>query len=225
MTLELPWSADKAIQQFGKEPPQQPVAGRCTRSWSRRATASAGSPPPPRNSSSPRGVTQRPQSPRRGRGPPRLRHRHQGGIRRWADIDDARREKLGSHAQRPGRGDFKRARSSLGAVWCPWGWVTPTGLKATRGSCPKGSRARSRLFLNRLMGLSVDQQKLLFAYFTETHEAEVAEAKARGTFDEGVVSLSAESVAMSDGYPRVVHTDVTSGATTELCRITIDDRG
>ena len=56
----------------------------------------------------------------------------------------------------------------------------------------------------------------------ETHEAEVLEAKARGTFDEGVVSLTAESVTMSAGYPRVVHTDEQSGATTQLCRISID---
>ena len=56
----------------------------------------------------------------------------------------------------------------------------------------------------------------------ETHEAEVLEAKARGTFDEGVVSLSAESVTMSAGYPRVVHTDEQSGATTQLCRLSID---
>ena len=62
----------------------------------------------------------------------------------------------------------------------------------------------------------------LFAYFMETHEAEVLEAKARGTFDEGVVSLTAESVTMSAGYPRVVHTDEQSGATTQLCRISID---
>ena len=67
------------------------------------------------------------------------------------------------------------------------------------GSYPKKFEAKVPLFLGSADGLSVDQQKLLFAYFTETHEAEVAEAKARGTFDEGVVSLSAESVAMSDG--------------------------
>ena len=94
--------------------------------------------------------------------------------------------------------------------------------KGNAWELPKKFEGKVPLFLNRLMGLSVDQQKLLFAYFTETHEAEVAEAKARGTFDEGVVSLSAESVVMSEGYPRVVHTDESSGATTQLCRIEID---
>ena len=136
--------------------------------------------------------------------------------------DDAR-EKLGSHAQRQrAGGDFKRfarfARRCLVSV----GMGHANRAKGNAWELPKKFEGKVPLFLNRLMGLSVDQQKLLFAYFTETHEAEVAEAKARGTFDEGVVSLSAESVAMSDGYPRVVHTDVASGATTELCRITID---
>jgi len=119
-------------------------------------------------------------------------------------------------------GDFKRfaqfARRCLVSV----GVGHANRAKGNAWELPKKFEGRVPLFLNRLMGLPVDQQKLLFAYFMETHEAEVLEAKARGTFDEGVVSLTAESVTMSAGYPRVVHTDEQSGATTQLCRISID---
>ena len=226
MTLELPWSADKAIQQFGRShrsnqssaPLYQILVTPC---GGERRFASA--------------AAKRLQSlgallkgDRRALGA--------GVDLRAFDIDtkegsaalnrlydDAREKNSGPmpNVNVPG-GDFKRfarfARRCLVSV----GMGHANRAKGNAWELPKKFEGKVPLFLNRLMGLSVDQQKLLFAYFTETHEAEVAEAKARGTFDEGVVSLSAESVAMSEGYPRVVHTDVASGATTELCRITID---
>ena len=35
----------------------------------------------------------------------------------------------------------------------------------------------------------------------------MAEAKSKGVFDDGVVSLAAESITMVPGYPQCVHTD------------------
>ena len=57
-------------------------------------------------------------------------------------------------------------------------------------------------FLNRLLGLPVATQTLLFSYFTECFEAVVAIKKSEGKFDDGVVTLSAESVTYVPGFPR-----------------------
>jgi hypothetical protein len=55
------------------------------------------------------------------------------------------------------------------------------------------------VFLNRLLGLQLHDQKMLFHYFQQTHAAFVQEAKAEGTWDDGAVSLKNENIVICDG--------------------------
>ena len=52
-----------------------------------------------------------------------------------------------------------------------------------------------RRFLNRLLGLPVARQNLLFAYFTATLGAEIRAAKAEGRYFEGVSDLGGSHVS------------------------------
>ena len=126
-------------------------------------------------------------------------------------------------------GDFRRfaefARGALASVGLGSFAYRNGGGSASN---PKGWEVAKKfeskvaLFLNRLLGLPVQQQTLLFGYFVDTHEGEVVEAKSRGTFDDGIVSLAAESIAVVPGFPRTIHRDRASGAVTQLCQISID---
>ena len=55
-----------------------------------------------------------------------------------------------------------------------------------------------RRFLNRLLGLPVAHQNLLFAYFNATVNAEITAAKADGTFSEGLSDLGG-TITQVDG--------------------------
>ena len=54
-----------------------------------------------------------------------------------------------------------------------------------------------RRFLNRLLGLPVHRQNLLFNYFCATLQAEVHAAKADGNYSEGVSDLPAASITLA----------------------------
>lgn len=56
-------------------------------------------------------------------------------------------------------------------------------------------------FLNRLLGLTIKDQQLLFEYFANTLEATIKEAKADGSFDDGIVAISAERIEVRTGGP------------------------
>ena len=59
-----------------------------------------------------------------------------------------------------------------------------------------GARHRvRRRFLNRLLGLPVARQNLLFAYFTATLGAEIRAARAEGRYFEGVSDLGGSHVS------------------------------
>jgi uncharacterized membrane protein YgcG len=123
-------------------------------------------------------------------------------------------------------GDFQRfavfARGALASVGV--GTVNKALRHGQGGGweLAKKFEGKVAIFLNRLLGLPVRQQALLFGYFVDTHEGEVVEAKSRGTFDDGIVSLAAESIVVVPGFPRTIHRDRASGATTQLCQISID---
>ncbi len=53
---------------------------------------------------------------------------------------------------------------------------------------------RCRRFLNRLLGLPVARQNLLFSYFACTLTAEIRAAKAEGRYFEGVSDLSGSNI-------------------------------
>ena len=78
-----------------------------------------------------------------------------------------------------------------------------------------------RRFLNRILGLSVRGQNLLFRYFTEVFEAEVKAAKAEGKYSEGVSDLSGSNIHIA--YTKTVLKDpMGSGAELRHSRVLID---
>jgi P-loop containing NTP hydrolase pore-1/C-terminal domain on Strawberry notch homologue len=76
-------------------------------------------------------------------------------------------------------------------------------------------------FLNRVLALDVDRQNALFNEFDRLFRETVAQAKANGTFDEGVTDLRARSVRITRP-PRVVHVDRTTGARTTHYSLEVD---
>lgn len=51
------------------------------------------------------------------------------------------------------------------------------------------TRANMDRFLNRLLGMSLRDQRLLFTFFNSVHDAAVAEARIKGYYDGGIVTL------------------------------------
>jgi hypothetical protein len=76
-------------------------------------------------------------------------------------------------------------------------------------------------FLNRLLALDLDRQNRLFAAFEECLETTTANAKALGTFDEGVQDIRGIAVRLK-GEPEVVHVDKATGAETQHYVLEVD---
>ena len=62
------------------------------------------------------------------------------------------------------------SRSSPGGVWCPWVSGHANRAKGNAWELPKKFEGRVPLFLNRLMGLPVDQQKLVSLFLSFPYE-------------------------------------------------------
>ena len=72
----------------------------------------------------------------------------------------------------------------------------PEGAANTQSeSCWERNRCTCRRFLNRLLGLPVARQNLLFNYFACTLAAEIRAAKAEGRYFEGVSDLGGSHVS------------------------------
>lgn len=69
----------------------------------------------------------------------------------------------------------------------PWGAGILSQISCAVSGC--------RRFLNRLLGLPVSQQNLLFSYFEKTLVAEIRAAKAEGRYFEGVSDLSGSNIS------------------------------
>lgn len=76
-------------------------------------------------------------------------------------------------------------------------------------------------FLNRLLGLPPDIQNRLFELFTSILDVLVHNARIEGTFDSGIVDMKANSVELLT-TPKTVHVDQMSGASTMLFTFTLD---
>ena len=232
MTLELPWSAEKAIQQFGRShrsnqssAPNYRILVTACGGERRFASAAA------KRLHSLGALL---KGDRRALG---------AGVDLKAfDIDTAYGSRALNrmysdlrgntdpvpNAQVSG-GDFKRFASFATNALASVG-IGAVQEGSTAWNLPKKFEGNVAVFLNRILGLPVAQQALLIAYFEDMHEMELVEAKSRGVFDDGVVSLVAESITVPPNTavptggqnPCVVHRDPASGAVTELCQISID---
>ena len=78
-----------------------------------------------------------------------------------------------------------------------------------------------KVFLNRILGLPVMKQNLVFSLFMSTLDDVVTDAKATGEFEGSVEDVKATSITMKEA-PTVIAADKSSGATTMLTKITVD---
>ena len=82
-------------------------------------------------------------------------------------------------------------------------------------------KAQVKLFLNRIAGLRVLEQKLVFSLFMSTLDDVVADAKATGEFEGSVEDVRATHIELS-GTPEKLAVDKSSGAPTFFTRLNLD---
>ena len=98
-----------------------------------------------------------------------------------------------------------------------------TGLSLTdNGSGLRDDLPAISTFLNRLLALSIDLQNTLFVVFEELLTAKIEGAIASGTYDLGVETLTAESLAVTDR--RTIHVHPATGAETRVFTVARRDR-
>ncbi|XP_042392351.1 protein FORGETTER 1-like isoform X2 [Zingiber officinale] len=76
-------------------------------------------------------------------------------------------------------------------------------------------------FLNRILGLPPDIQNRLFELFVSILDLTVHNARNEGQFDSGIIDIKANSIELQ-GSPRTVHVDNLSGASTVLFTFSVD---
>ncbi|GMH10575.1 hypothetical protein Nepgr_012416 [Nepenthes gracilis] len=76
-------------------------------------------------------------------------------------------------------------------------------------------------FLNRLLGLPPEIQNRLFELFTSIFDLIIQNARTEGNLDSGIVDIKANIIELQ-GKPKTVHVDDMSGASTVLFTFTLD---
>ncbi|VDI29079.1 dynamin-binding protein [Mytilus galloprovincialis] len=77
-------------------------------------------------------------------------------------------------------------------------------------------------FLNRILGLSVEKQNLMFNYFTEVLKLTIQNARKEGRYNEGMLDITASSVEMI-GEPKEIFSELNKSHTkTRLIELNID---
>ena len=97
-----------------------------------------------------------------------------------------------------------------------------TGLKLTWEGSLKEQLPPMPQFLNRLLALPIDEQNVLFAALETRIEANIEQAIEAGTFERGVETIAADSLAVASRETVFVHEG--SGADTEIVEIARKDR-
>lgn len=94
---------------------------------------------------------------------------------------------------------------------------------APRGIATLEERDRGDVprFLNRLLGLEPNAQGAIFDFYQATLDDLTEKARREGTLDEGIVDLKAESITL-DGPAEVLYTDPVTGASTLMQSIKLD---
>ena len=75
-------------------------------------------------------------------------------------------------------------------------------------------------FLNRLFGVSLEVQKKIFSAFLQALDQIIANAKIDGVYSAGIVDVSAEKMKLTS--QQVLWTDKYTGATVQLCTVSTD---
>ena len=97
-----------------------------------------------------------------------------------------------------------------------------TGLKLTYEGNLKEQLPPMPQFLNRLLALPIDEQNVLFAALETRIEANIEHAVEAGTFERGVETISADSLAVASRETVFVHEG--SGAETEIVEVLRRDK-
>lgn len=66
-------------------------------------------------------------------------------------------------------------------------------------------------WLNRVLAMGLEDQDLLFSYFSATLDAVIRLAQSKGEYDQGIMSLKASSVTVEK--QEAIHSDKNSGGT------------
>ena len=74
-------------------------------------------------------------------------------------------------------------------------------------ACGMTSEKDTKSFLNRLLGVPVRLQNLMFSHFACELDEQVKLAKQNDKYDEGVVDIRGESISLASGYPQTLGTD------------------
>ncbi|KAK3276544.1 hypothetical protein CYMTET_15390, partial [Cymbomonas tetramitiformis] len=219
ITLELPWSADKAIQQFGRTHRSNQTSSPVyklvvTEAGGERRFASAAA-----KRLQALGALLKADRNAMGAGSELKAFDIDNNYGRdaikqlYLEIGPMNLNQLeGVEAPKcPGevdyRGYFRRALASVGIA------ITNADQK----------EASVQRFLNRLLGLSLADQKLLFDYFSQLFDTFVRVAKSEGRFSDGVVEMCTENgITMMAGYPKRVDECPISGAVTDLVGLQMD---
>ena len=78
------------------------------------------------------------------------------------------------------------------------------------------------MFLNRLLGLPVGVQNYIFSHFSAELDHQIKIAKQTDKFDEGVVDIRGEAIAVANGYPVTLATDAGTKVALTLHKLDID---
>ncbi|KAG0590125.1 hypothetical protein KC19_1G074000 [Ceratodon purpureus] len=99
------------------------------------------------------------------------------------------------------------------------------GVNQNNGTIKSSTRPSGRIaeadlhdvgrFLNRALGLPPDIQNRLFEFFVSVFDELIRDARKEGQFDSGIVDIKASTIELN-GSPKTVHVDNISGAPTTL---------
>ncbi|KAK9811987.1 hypothetical protein WJX73_006484 [Symbiochloris irregularis] len=101
------------------------------------------------------------------------------------------------------------------------GYIAEDNAPQTVGKIVDADRADVPRFLNRLLGLDPLAQAEVFDFYQALLEDTVATARRDGAYDDGIASVSGTSVTLAES-PKVISKDQGTGAATLLFRVLVD---
>ncbi|BDA46474.1 Protein strawberry notch homolog 1 [Coccomyxa sp. Obi] len=97
----------------------------------------------------------------------------------------------------------------------------PHGAPPTAGKVAEVDKGDVPRFLNRLLGLEPEVQECIFDFYQAILEATIAQARREGRYDEGIVDVSGTSITLAE-EPQVIRRDEVSRAATLLYKVLVD---
>ncbi|CAH3034332.1 unnamed protein product [Porites lobata] len=201
VTIELPWSADKAVQQLGRSHRSNQTSGpiyklvttnlggerRFAAAVARRLQSLGALTKGDRRAAIGADLTQfNFDTPY---GPSALRNMYQA-ITLQSICPGVALSKVLLAAQIPDKHEFTEFNSIARQCLLSLGVTDASFVVKDKDASDVGK------FLNRILGLSVERQNLLFSYFCECLNAAIETAKREGRYSEGVTDVSGSSITM-----------------------------